>query len=69
MCAVVAPGLADVLERGFTDVDQYTLMGDAFALAVQDDDEVPTPMADAIANMRVLDAIRTSAERGGWVDL
>ena len=60
---------ADVLERGFTDVDQYTLMGDAFAQAVQDDDEVPTPMADAIANMRVLDAIRTSAERGGWVDL
>lgn len=60
---------ADVLERSFADVDQYTLMGDAFAQAVQEDGDVPTPMTDAIANMRVLDAIRTSAERGSWVDL
>lgn len=58
---------SDVLERRFTDVDQYALMGDAFAQAVQQDRPVPTPLSDAVANMRVLDAIRESAERGTWV--
>jgi predicted dehydrogenase len=57
----------DVLERRFVDVDQYALMGDAFAAAVLEDRPVPTPLVDAVANMRVLDAIRTSAERGAWV--
>ena len=59
----------DVLERRFVDVDQYALMGDAFAAAVLEDRPVPTPLADAVANMRVLDAIRESAERGAWVQI
>jgi predicted dehydrogenase len=59
----------DVLERRFVDVDQYTLMGDAFAAAVLEDRPVPTPLADAVANMRVLDAIRESAQQGAWVEV
>jgi predicted dehydrogenase len=54
---------------GFRDVDQYTLQGEAFSEAVLRDEPVPTPLTDAVANMRVLDAIRASAERGGWVEL
>ncbi|MEJ2401762.1 MAG: Gfo/Idh/MocA family oxidoreductase [Xanthomonadales bacterium] len=49
--------------------NQYTLMGDAFARAVLDDTEVPTPLEDAVANMRVIDAIARSAKTGGWVEL
>jgi len=48
-------------------VDQYTIQGDLFAQAVLDDTAVPTPIADVVANMRVLEAIVRSAESGAWV--
>jgi predicted dehydrogenase len=48
-------------------VDQYTLMGDAFALAVMENSEVPVTLEDGLMNTRVLEAIFESANRGGWV--
>ena len=48
-------------------VDQYTVQGDLFARAVLDDTPVPTPIEDAVANMRVLEAIVESGRRGAWV--
>ena len=48
-------------------VDQYTLQGDAFARAILDDTAVPTPLTDAVANMRVIDAVRQSAMTNSWV--
>ena len=53
----------------FEVVNQYTLQGDLFARAVLNDEPVPTPLSDAVANMRVLEALFESAERGGWVTL
>jgi len=50
-------------------VDQYTLQGDLFARAVLHDTPVPTPLDDAVANMRVIEALFESAQRGGWVAL
>jgi predicted dehydrogenase len=47
--------------------DQYTVQGDLFSKAILDDTPVPTPIADALANMRVLDAIVESARTGAWV--
>ena len=47
--------------------NQYTLQGDAFSLAVLNHTEVPTPLSDAEANMRAIDAIRRSVEDGGWM--
>lgn len=41
----------------FDTCDQYTLQGDAFSKAVIEDTEVPTPISDAIANMRVIDQV------------
>jgi predicted dehydrogenase len=38
--------------------DQYTRQGDRFARAVLDGAQAPLPLEDAVANMRVLDAIR-----------
>lgn len=49
--------------------DQYQLQGDAFARAVLEDLPVPTPLADAVANMRVIDAVFESARRQEWVEL
>lgn len=47
--------------------DQYTIQGDLFARAVLEDGPVPTPLEDALANMRVLEAIKLSDRRGTWV--
>ena len=48
--------------------DQYTLQGDLFSQAILDDTPVPTPIEDAVANMRVIDAIFQSAKSAAWVD-
>jgi predicted dehydrogenase len=48
--------------------DQYTVQGDLFALAVLEDREVPTPLEDAVANMRVIEAVVLSAGSGSWVE-
>ncbi len=44
----------------------YTIQADAFARAVLDDTPVPTPLADAVANMRVIERIRISADTNAW---
>jgi predicted dehydrogenase len=43
----------------FDTCDQYTLQGDAFSQAILNDTEVPTPLEDALANMKVIDQILT----------
>ncbi|MGD1089755.1 MAG: Gfo/Idh/MocA family oxidoreductase [Verrucomicrobiota bacterium] len=48
-------------------VDQYTIQADLFALAVLEDGPVPTPLEDALANMRVIEAVFQSARRETWV--
>ncbi|MFZ5368687.1 MAG: Gfo/Idh/MocA family protein [Spirochaetota bacterium] len=47
-------------------VDQYLLEFDSFARALLEKQDVPTPIADAVNNMAVLDALKTSAETGTW---
>jgi predicted dehydrogenase len=49
--------------------DHYKLQVDGFAKAILEDSEVPTPVSDAIANMKVLDALFESGKRGGWVKI
>jgi predicted dehydrogenase len=49
--------------------NQYTIQGDLFSQAILDDSPVPTPIADAVANMKVIDAIFKSAETGTWIDI
>ncbi len=48
---------------------QYTIQGDLLSRAILDDAPVPTPLEDAIANMRVIEAIFAAAESGSWVEL
>jgi predicted dehydrogenase len=46
--------------------DQYTLQGDAFSRAVLEDLPVPTPLDDAIENLRVIEACFRSGQSGLW---
>lgn len=58
-----------VTEEAFPPSNQYTLQGDAFARAVLDGIPAPTPLTDALANMRVIDAVGASHRRGGWASV
>lgn len=49
--------------------DQYTIQGDLFSQAVINDAPVPTPLSDAVANMKVIEAIAQSGRRNAWVTL
>jgi predicted dehydrogenase len=49
--------------------DQYLLEFDAFAEAVINKREVPTPVSDAVANMAVLDAVFASGASGRWEEV
>jgi len=49
--------------------NQYTIQGDLFSLAVLNDTAVPTPLTDAVANMRAIEAIIESGKRRAWVAL
>ena len=46
--------------------DQYLLEFDSFAKAVIDKTAAPTPIADAVANMAVIDAVYRAGASGGW---
>jgi predicted dehydrogenase len=54
-------------EISFPICDQYTIQGDLFSMAILNDTDVPTPLEDAVANMKVIDALVESAKSGSWV--
>ena len=60
--------LGSAEEIRFEVCNQYTLQADAFARAILDDSPVPTPLADAIANMRVIERVVASAGKA-WADI
>lgn len=47
--------------------NQYTIQGDLFSQAILNQTEVPTPLEDALANLRVIEAVSRSAQSGTWV--
>ncbi len=46
--------------------NQYTVQGDLMSMAILEDSDVPTPLADGIGNMQVLEAIVRSSKTSGW---
>jgi predicted dehydrogenase len=54
-------------EIQFEVCNQYTIQGDAFSRAILNNQDVPTPIEDAVANMKVIEAIFHSARSGIWV--
>ena len=49
--------------------DQYTIQGDMFSRAVLEDREIPVPLEDAVANMKVIEALISSARSRSWVNI
>jgi len=49
--------------------DQYTIQGDLFSKAILHNREVPTPIPDAVMNMKVIDALFDSSKRGRWITI
>jgi predicted dehydrogenase len=56
-------------ETVFDICNQYTLQGDVFSKAIIDDTPVPSPIEDAVANMRVIEAVIESSRDERWVRL
>lgn len=50
-------------------VDHYTCQGDDFSRAIRDGGPLEFPLENAVANMRVIDAVFRSAETGRWEDV
>jgi len=70
-CRILIDDGRDLLGGGITVetfpiCDQYTIQGDVFSRAVREGSKVPVPLADAIKNMAVIEAIFRSAETGAW---
>lgn len=56
-------------EMIFDAADQYTIQGDLFSQAILKDLPVPTPLTDAVNNMKVIEAVFDSAENNSWEEL
>lgn len=50
----------------FAPCDQYTLQGDAVSVAIRSGAPFDYPVADAVANMRILDSLMLSETSGRW---
>lgn len=53
----------------FDAVDQYTIQADLFSQSILNNTEVPTPLEDAVQNMKVIEAIFESSKQDQWVKL
>ncbi|NTW02338.1 MAG: Gfo/Idh/MocA family oxidoreductase [Oscillochloris sp.] len=56
-------------EISFPFCNQYTIQGDLMSRAILDDTPVPTPLRDALANMRVIEALVASGHAHTWIDV
>ena len=62
-------GGASARTEEFPVTDQYTTQGEAFSRAVLDNGAVPVSLEDALANMRVIDALVRSGQTNAWQSL
>jgi predicted dehydrogenase len=53
----------------FEVVNQYTIQGDLFARAIREGTPLPFPLEDAVANMRVLDAVFRAGRSGRFEEV
>ena len=60
---------AEIEEINFDICDQYILETDAMSQAVLNDTPVPTPLEDAVANMKIIEAIDQSGSQSSWVKI
>ena len=61
-----ALGGAQAVTETFGPADQYTLQGDAVSRTILGEAKLEFPLEDAIANMRVIEAIFRAGKQGTW---
>lgn len=66
-CRIWLQAQGNLKELTFDICDQYAIQGELFSQAVIDDTPVPTPLEDAIANMKVIEAVVASAKQSQWI--
>lgn len=59
----------NVEEIVFPVCDQYGIQGVVFSAAVRNGTPMPTPIEDAVSNMRVIEAVVESQKCGGWTSV
>jgi predicted dehydrogenase len=59
----------DVEEVQFPLCNQYTIELDRFSQSILDDGPTPTPLADAVNNMKVIDAVVESGRKNRWISI
>ena len=59
----------DLITIGIDTCDQYTIQGDCFSKAILEDLPQPIPLEDSVQNMKVIDSLFESAEKGKWIRL
>lgn len=65
----IVPGTEPEETVAFLPVNQYRLQAERFSCQIRSNKPAKWPLETAVANMRVLDALRASGERGTWVDV
>lgn len=53
----------------FDVANQYTIQGDLFSQAILNNTNIPTPLEDAVNNMKAIEAIFESSAKGQWIEL
>lgn len=66
-CRICVQRGNDTKEIVFETCDQYEIQCDLFSQAILENKEVPTPLKDAVGNMKVIDAIIQSNKSGTWI--
>jgi predicted dehydrogenase len=70
-CQIIIAGASGIFggpirTKEFKPADQYTIQGDLFSRSIREGTEQPIPLADAVRNMAVIEAIFRSAASGRW---
>ena len=67
MTKIILSTKAGAEEIFFDPVDQYTLQCDEFSKAILNNSPVPASLNDAVNNMKVIEAVFNSADKGEWI--
>lgn len=59
----------DLITVSIEECDQYTIQGDCFSKAILMDHPQPISLEYSVRNMRVIDSLFESAEKGTWISL
>jgi predicted dehydrogenase len=65
----IIPGTEPVETITLPPVNQYQLQAERFSRQIRGIETTQWPLETAVANMRVIDAIRASAQTGGWINI